>query len=111
MLDDVISYCESEGYQSDSRFAQMIIRTRADQGYGRRKAEMELKTKGVSPSIAVQAFSEVDIDWFCVARDCFERKYTRKYDPSDRKSHDKCTRSMLGRGFDFDQIKYAQSGD
>lgn len=109
-LEQVIAECEEKGYQSDTRFAQMIIRTRIEQWYGLERVEQELDAKGIEAEVSQLALEEAECDWYSVASECFIRKYQRSYNADDPKSYAKTVRAMAGRGFTMEQVFHAIPG-
>ena len=112
---DEIDVCLDElaekGWQSDARFAASFIRTRVLRGQGRRRIENDLRQRGVDGDIIRAALDDVveqeAIDWFELARDVLVRRFDSPgQTPKERAKRE---RFLLGRGFDFEQIRYALS--
>lgn len=112
---DEIDVCLDElaekGWQSDARFAASFIRTRVLRGQGRRRIENDLRQRGVDGEIIRAALDDVveqeAIDWFELARDVLVRRFDSPgQTPKERAKRE---RFLLGRGFDFEQIRYALS--
>ncbi|WP_027855781.1 regulatory protein RecX [Marinobacterium litorale] len=106
VLDDVID----KGYQSDQRMAEMFLRQRVSQGYGERRIRYDLNTKGVSEALVSEALAAAAVDWFEVAREHAVRRYGEG-PPDDHKERAKRMRHLLGRGFGYDEVKYALDAD
>ncbi|MBT00787.1 MAG: hypothetical protein CMI01_19305 [Oceanospirillaceae bacterium] len=106
VLDDVID----KGYQSDQRMAEMFLRQRVSQGYGERRIRYDLNTKGVSEALVSEALAAAAVDWFEVAREHAVRRYGEG-PPADHKERAKRMRHLLGRGFGYDEVKYALDAD
>lgn len=112
---DEIDVCLDElaekGWQSDARFAASFIRTRVLRGQGRRRIENDLRQRGVDGDVIRAALEDVveqeAIDWFELARDVLVRRFdSPSQTPKERAKRE---RFLLGRGFDFEQIRYALS--
>ena len=112
---DDINTCLDElaekGWQSDARFAASFIRTRVMRGQGWRRIENDLRQRGVEGDIIHAALDDVveqeAIDWFELARDVLARRFDSPgQTPKERAKRE---RFLLGRGFDFEQIRYALS--
>jgi regulatory protein len=106
VLDDVTD----KGYQSDQRMAEMFLRQRVSQGYGERRIRYDLNTKGVSEALVSEALAAAAVDWFEVAREHAVRRYGEG-PPADHKERAKRMRHLLGRGFGYDEVKYALDAD
>ncbi|XKF16092.1 recombination regulator RecX [Halomonas sp. BLK-85] len=112
---DDIALCLDEladrGWQSDARFAASFIRTRVLRGQGWRRIENDLRQRGVDGDIIRAALDDVveqeAIDWFELARDVLVRRFDSPgQTPKERARRE---RFLLGRGFDYEQIRYALS--
>jgi regulatory protein len=96
---DVISTLQTQGYQSDERFAELIVRTRTNQGKGKLLIAAELKQHQIpNPEDYLQ-----DIDFKQLCQQVKNKKFgTQK--PKDIKDKQKQMRFLQGRGFSFDEI-------
>ncbi|MBV1788838.1 recombination regulator RecX [Marinobacterium sp. D7] len=110
MLIAVLDRLAAEGYQSDSRFAQSQARQRSEQGYGERRIRYDLQQKGVSATLIDSTLNELEIDWFELARRQAVRKYGEAA-PDDAKERARRSRYLLGRGFGYDEVRYALEVD
>src|SRR5690349_12386 len=63
--DDAIDSLKRSDYQSDDRFAAVLIRRRAESGYGPRHIEAELRSHGIAPAAHRESFDEQD--WAAIA--------------------------------------------
>jgi len=86
-------------YQSDSRFAELLARSRASQGYGPRRIFAELKSHGVIDADIVAAIAAADCDWDEIARRQIQRHYGRTA-AGDQKERARRAAFLLRRGFD-----------
>jgi len=92
--------------QSNERFAESLIRGRANKGIGESRIRNELKEHQISMQIIAAAFEELDIDWFELAAKAFQKKYAGK-SAKDFKEQQKQQRFLYYRGFTHEQIRYA----
>lgn len=106
LINSVLDYMESEGYQSDQRFAASFVRSRSERGQGVRKISFDLKRKGICDDLIREVFETQPVDSKQCALDYVRRKYGEE-PPCDKKAHAKWVRHLAGRGFNFDEIKYA----
>ncbi len=86
-------------YQSDSRFAELLARSRATNGYGPRRIFAELKSHGVIDADIHAAIAAADCDWQDLARRQIQRHYGRSA-PADAKERSRRAAFLLRRGFD-----------
>ena len=97
-------------YQDDERFAAMLLRNRAAQGYGPARIRMELKTHGLSDAAIRQLLDESDVDWQAHAAHQLRRRYGGK-PAADREEQGKRAQFLLRRGFSAATVRYATHAD
>ncbi|MBR9883018.1 MAG: regulatory protein RecX [Oceanospirillales bacterium] len=110
MLERVLDRMQENGYQSDSRFAMSQARQRYEQGYGERRIRYDLQQKGIPSTLTDATLCELEADWFESAHRQAVRKFGEQ-PPADAKERARRTRYLLGRGFGYDEVKYALEGD
>jgi regulatory protein len=98
----------AKGYQSDERFAEMFLASRANRGNGPFKIRMELSQKGVAETVIKQLFDNSGIDWFEQARQA-RHKHFGAQSPTDIKSLSKQVRYLRCKGFYQQHIDFALS--
>lgn len=106
-LEQVILRCQDAGYQSDQRFAEVFIRSKAAQGFGWMRIRQEMNRKGIDQTLLQAAEEEQAIDWFESAYLLASRKFVGRIEPKDFKSYQKQLRYLVNRGFDFEQARAA----
>jgi regulatory protein len=105
---EAVGELSERGWQSDSRFAEMLIRSRVSQGYGRMYIEGDLRVAGVPDAEASAALEAADCDWNQAAIDLHARKFGTA--PKTMDERNKQYRYLAGRGFTSDQIRKAMKG-
>lgn len=95
-----------ENLQSDSRFAEMLIKSRTQRGKGLRHIRQELEQKGVAAALIETALAEAGVDWFELARHTADKKFGCE-PPKDWSERGKRSRFLQYRGFGSDEIRYA----
>lgn len=98
-----ITKLQSDGLQSDRRFAEHYIQARVNKGFGQRKIQQELKLRGIVESCISEVFAEKKIDWLILLLQLYERKYGQQA-PENLEQKARCQRFLLSRGFSFDQL-------
>jgi len=94
-----------QGLQSDERFAEHFVRSRIQRGQGPRKVRAELDQRGVGRETVNEALEDAEVDWYQLAAETLARRFSGPGDaPKERAKRE---RFLAGRGFDFDQLKYA----
>ena len=104
--DAALTRLADQHYQDDERFAGMLLRNRASQGYGPLRIRMELKTHGLSDAAIRRLLDEAEMDWNASAVAQLRRHYGGK--PStDRAEQGKRAQFLLRRGFAAATVRYA----
>lgn len=110
LCETAVCHLQEQGYQSELRFAQMLIRAKAAKFYGPGRIMEELRQHQIASSDSHSAMQESDIDWFALCKDALLRKYRHEVS-EDWQARQKQKRYLWQRGFSEDQIQYAlQSG-
>ena len=95
----------AEGWQDDARFAELLVRSRANNGYGPLRIRAELGMHGLDRDTVVVAMETYDGDWTENARDLARRRFPGRLD--DRAIQRKAADFLLRRGFSGDQVRAA----
>ena len=95
----------AEGWQDDARFAELLVRSRANNGYGPVRIRAELGMHGLDRDTIVAAMDAYDGDWAENARDLARRRFPGRLD--DRAIQRKAADFLLRRGFGGDQVRAA----
>ncbi len=82
-------------YQSDERFAEVLIRARVGAGYGPRYIEAELRSHRIDPRPHRAALAEHD--WAALAKTLVRRRYGARLDT--REVAQKAAQFLARRGF------------
>lgn len=99
-----------EGWQDDARFAQFLVRNRANSGYGPLYVRAELGTHGLAGEVATSAMEGFEGDWTEIARDLVRRRFGPA-GPVDLAQRRKAADLLARRGFDGDAIRAATRWD
>ena len=104
-----VEHAMAENWQSDARYAGMLVRTRIAGGYGPVRIEAELEVAGVPSDQIRAALDEAAVDWRELAAEVHAKKFGRP--PKSSTERAKQYRYLQGRGFDAEQISAALKGD
>lgn len=99
LIDDFIA----QGYQSDSRFAQSFVRSKANKGFGPLKIRAELNQHGIGVNDFDIAVKDNEIDWLAHLFSVYEKKFG-EHPPADFEAKQKANRFLIQRGFSHDLI-------
>lgn len=81
-IDEAVEKLAEQGYQSDERFAGMLIRTRAAALYGPVRIRMELRQRFIANDLIDYAMQEY-FDFADISDRLFRRMKSRGFDESD----------------------------
>lgn len=86
-------------YQSDERFAEMLVRSRIRQGYGPARLRAELRTHELPDGWSDKLIAQAEADWAAQARGQLQRRYGDTA-PRDYRERAKRMQFLVRRGFD-----------
>ncbi|MDI1253714.1 regulatory protein RecX [Thermomonas sp.] len=102
----VIDKLANAGWQNDARFAELLVRSRANTGYGPVRMRAELATHALSAEIISSALEAFEGDWSDNARDLLRRRHPAALS-GNRAAQRKAAEFLLRRGFGMDQVRAA----
>jgi len=105
----IVDDLAKSGWQSDARYAEMLVRSRIAQGYGPLRVEAELEHARVSPAEISAAIEAAEADWAGLATHLQARKFGSL--PKKPADWQKQYRYLAGRGFAPEQIHVALKGE
>lgn len=98
------------GWQDDTRFAENLVRMRANTGYGPIHVRAELGTHGLDSEQIAAAMETFEGDWTENARDLVRRRFGEA-GPQDLAQRRKAADLLARRGFDGGSIRRATRYD
>lgn len=109
LINQVIAELQRQGWQSDQRFTEMIVRTRYQQKKGPTRIRQELQQKGIENELIDDYIDEHEASWFDLAVNALSKKM-RGQDPQilqDYRFKMKCLRFLYQQGFTKAHSDYA----
>lgn len=94
---------ESQGLVSDSRFAESLVRSRIERGYGPVKIALELRSKGVDEVLIEELLDHQEERWVELLRAVWQKRFGRP--PSDYQEWARQARGLQSRGFTAEQVR------
>lgn len=94
------------GWQSNERFADNLVRSRAAQGHGPVRIRAELATHGLGEEAIQAALDSFEEDWARLAHDMVQRRFGEALH-EDRPLQRKAGEFLIRRGFSIDQMRRA----
>ncbi len=104
LLDAALDQLRDEGLQSDQRFAESFVRSRAQRGSGPQRIALELRQRGIPPEQVTQAMAAVEIDWHRQLRELSQRRFGTGPAP-DARERARRWRFLQQRGFSVEAIR------
>lgn len=105
LIDQQLDRLSEENLQSDSRYAESLLRQRINRGQGPIRIRQEMRQKGISDSEIEMALAEEQPDWYSLAEETYQRKFGA-LSPEDIKEKAKRGRFMHYRGFALDHYQH-----
>lgn len=96
-VEPVLERLVDEGWQSDQRYAESLIRARSARRYGPDRIANELAQQGVDEGVVAEAFAAEPRDWAELARDQLVARYREP--PADFPDRARRHRHLVRRGF------------
>lgn len=98
----------SSGFQSDERFTEFYVKSRADRGYGPLRIEGELRDRGITQEL-IRRFLDKNSDiWKINAKKAYHKKFGSQ-PPADQSEKMKQMQFLQYRGFGVEQLKEIQN--
>jgi len=98
--------CQQEQYQSDQRFADMLLRHCISKGQGLAVLRQLSRQHRLAQELLQQALDSAEPDWFELAQHCCQKKFGDMPASTD-KERLKRMAFLQRRGFNSEQIRYA----
>jgi regulatory protein len=100
-VDPVLDELAAEGYLSDERFAQALVRQKHG-GYSKRSIAGTLKAKGVAGEVVTDVLAGTDMDDAATLVALWQRRFGRA--PADDRERARQVRFLQSRGFGLSAI-------
>ena len=104
-IDQALGRLDEHGFQSDFRFAEMLVRSRIAQGHGPIRIRAELRQHGLSEDLARRAIDAEAPDWPALASALCRRRFAGP--PADYAERVKRANFLARRGFPPDIARLA----
>lgn len=96
-VETVLDRLAEEGWQSDRRYAESLIRARSSRRYGPDRIANELSQQGVDEAVVGEAFAAEPRDWADLAREQLLARF--RGPPEDFPERARRHRHLVRRGF------------
>ena len=99
-----------EGLQSDRRYAESYLDSRARKGYGPARIRLELRERGVADELVEDCLDALAIDWMDILHSVREKKFGAAA-PGGYADRARESRFLQHRGFSGEQIRRLYDDD
>jgi len=110
LVDEVLDSLAARRLQSDARYAEALVSSRAGRGQGPVRIRRELAERGVAAATIDAALEGAGQDWFELARATRRRRFGGD-SPAEWNERVRQSRFLEYRGFSSEQIRFALGGD
>lgn len=93
----------ADGWQSDARYAEVLVRSRIGQGYGPLRIQHELAQAGITDAAIRDAFAVAAPDWEAVCAQLHARRF--RCAPAGAGDWQKQYRYLASHGFTTEHIR------
>ena len=104
----IVGQLAGAGWQSDARYAEMLVRNRIAQGYGPLRIRAELEAARVPDAEVRAALEAAEVDWTAMAMAVHARKFQAV--ARDAAEWQKQYRFLAQRGFESQQVRAVLKG-
>lgn len=99
----VLADLENQGLVSDRRFAESLVRSRVERGYGPMRIAHELRAKGVDDALVNEFIEDDNEYWVARLEAVWKKRYGRV--PGDYQEWARQARGLQSRGFSAEQVR------
>ncbi len=104
-VDGALQRLQSLSLQSDERFAENLLRSRAQSGHGPLHIRAELVQHGLENARIDALFEAQNLDWYACARAFAQRRQRQTDNP--RGDAQRIANALMRRGFSMDHVRHA----
>ncbi|MDQ7015920.1 MAG: regulatory protein RecX [Gammaproteobacteria bacterium] len=103
-IEPVLQRLVDENLQSEARFCEVFVRSRAERGYGPLRIRNELQQRGVTSELIAEQLALYEFEWFDILQRLLKKRLAHGAE-LDRKGVAKQQRYLLGRGFCAEEVR------
>lgn len=102
-VDEVVEHLCDHDLVSDRRFAESLVRSRTERGYGPMKIAHELRSKGIDDTLVDQVLDDDVEIWVARLQEIWEKRFGDR--PGDYREWARQARGLQSRGFTAEQVR------
>lgn len=104
IIDKILLDISNSGFQSDERFTEFYVKSRADRGYGPLRIEGELRDRGITQELIRRFLDKNSNIWKVNAKKAYHKKFGSQL-PTDQDEKMKRMQFLQYRGFGVEQLR------
>ena len=106
-IETLLNWCEEHNFINEQRYCEGFVRKHIFKGHGLKRIQSEAIGKGIDRSLLERVVEELEIDWFELAQEAYNKKYSTTPANLEYKDKAKRVRYLMYRGFSYEQIDFA----
>ncbi|MCK8126256.1 peptidase [Pseudoalteromonas sp. S1610] len=106
-IENLLDWCEKHNFINEQRYCEGFVRKHIFKCHGLKRIQSEAMSKGINRALLETVVDELEIDWFELAQEAYNKKYSTTPADLEYKEKAKRVRYLMYRGFSYDQINFA----
>ena len=106
-IENLLDWCEKHNFINGQRYCEGFVRKHIFKCHGLKRIQSEAMSKGIDRALLETVIEELEIDWFELAQEAYNKKYSTTPANLEYKEKAKRVRYLMYRGFSYDQINFA----
>ena len=106
-IENLLDWCEKHNFINEQRYCEGFVRKHIFKCHGLKRIQSEAMSKGIYRALLETVVDELEIDWFELAQEAYNKKYSTTPANLEYKEKAKRVRYLMYRGFSYDQINFA----
>ena len=106
-IENLLDWCEKHNFINEQRYCEGFVRKHIFKCHGLKRIQSEAMSKGIDRALLETVVDELEIDWFELAQEAYNKKYSTTPADLEYKEKAKRVRYLMYRGFSYDQINFA----
>lgn len=106
-IENLLDWCEKHNFINEQRYCEGFVRKHIFKCHGLKRIQSEAMSKGIDRALLETVVEELEIDWFELAQEAYNKKYSTTPANLEYKEKAKRVRYLMYRGFSYDEINFA----
>ncbi|MGO2074388.1 regulatory protein RecX [Pseudoalteromonas sp. AOP31-A2-14] len=106
-IESLLDWCEEHNFINEQRYCEGFVRRHLAKYHGLKRIKSEAMGKGIDSYLLEQVIENQEVDWFELAQEAYNKKYSTTQTDFDYKEKTRRVRYLMYRGFSYEQIDFA----